>query len=153
MKSSSILIDQLINAQRYYQLHSAFEKAFSFLLQSNLAEQSIGRHDIDGNNLYCLIQKGPGRSRTEAKLEAHRKYIDIQYIISGIDEMGWKPTDDCHNLESSYDDSKDIEFFKDEPLTWTKILPGMFTIFFPEDAHAPSVSDGEIHKAVLKVLL
>jgi biofilm protein TabA len=151
MKRDKIIINKLQHAGRYFRMHPLFEKAFAFLRQDGLAELPIDRYEIDGDRLFCMISKGPGRSRSEAKLEAHRKYIDIQYIIAGTDEMGWKPTADCKMIDTEYDADKDIEFFKDKPESWTPVPAGSFVIFFPQDAHAPLVSSGEIHKAVLKI--
>ncbi|OHB80314.1 MAG: hypothetical protein A2Z25_06155 [Planctomycetes bacterium RBG_16_55_9] len=148
-----MILDRLENAKKYYNIHPGFEKAFAFLRQSGLAELPADRYEIDGERIFCIISKGPGRSRAEAKLEAHRKYIDIQYIIGETDEMGWKPTAGCKIVDTAYDAEKDIAFFKDEPESWTQVPAGSFVIFFPEDAHAPLVSGGEIHKAVLKVIV
>jgi len=152
-KSDHILVDRLERAEHYFEMHPAFKKAFSFLNQSTLAELPTGRHEIDGERMFCLIDKSMGRSRAEAKLEAHRKYIDIQYIISGTDEMGWRPTATCDSIDESYDINKDIEFFKNAPQSWTKVSAGSFAIFSPEDAHAPMVGDGEIHKVVIKIMV
>jgi YhcH/YjgK/YiaL family protein len=146
-----MIIDRLENADRYCDMHPGFAKAFAFLRRSDLAELPAERHEIDGDKLFCMISKGPGRPRSEAKLEAHRKYIDIQYVIAGDEEMGWKLTADCHIVDVPYDDVKDIMFFKDEPDSWNEVPPGSFVIFFPRDAHAPLVGDGQIHKAVLKI--
>jgi len=151
MKRDHIIMDKLQNAERYYDLHPAFEKAFAFLRRNDLAELPDGRYDIDGDRLFCMISKSPGRSRAEAKLEAHRKYIDIQYVIGGADDMGFKPTADCKLIDTDYDADKDIGFFKDPPDSWNKVTTGSFVIFFPQDAHAPLVGSGEIHKAVLKI--
>jgi biofilm protein TabA len=151
MTRDHIIINKLQHAERYFKMHPSFEKTFAFLRQKGLAELPSGRHEIDGERLFCIISKGPGRSRSEAKLEAHRKYIDIQYVIAGTDEMGWKPTADCKVIDTEYDADKDIMFFKDQPDSWTPVPAGSFVIFFPQDAHAPLVSRGEIHKAVLKV--
>ncbi len=151
MKRDHIITDKLNNAERYYAMHPAFEKAFAFLRRVDLAELPAERHEIDGDRLFCIISKGPGRSRAEAKLEAHRKYIDIQYVIAGTDEMGFKPAAECKMIDTSYDTDKDIGFFKDRPDSWTQVPAGSFVIFFPQDAHAPLVSKGEIHKAVLKI--
>jgi len=151
MERDQIIINKLQHAERYFNVHPAFEKAFAFLRQNGLAELPADRYKIDGDRLFCMISKGPGRSRAEAKLEAHRKYIDIQYVIAGTDDMGWKPTADCKLTDTSYDTDKDIEFFKDQPDSWTQVPAGSFVIFFPEDAHAPLVGKGEIHKAVLKI--
>ncbi|MEJ2705542.1 MAG: YhcH/YjgK/YiaL family protein [Sedimentisphaerales bacterium] len=151
MTRDHMILDKLDNAKNYYDMHPGFEKAFAFVRQSGLADLAPGRYEIDGDRLFCMISKGPGRTRAEAKLEAHRKYIDIQYVIGGTDEMGWKPTAHCKLVNTPYDAEKDIGFFNDEPTTWTPVPAGWFTIFFPCDAHAPLVSNAEIHKAVLKV--
>lgn len=151
MTRDHMILDRLERAEHYYDMHPGFERAFSFLRQSGLAELPPGRHEIDGGRIFCIIGKGPGRRRAEAKLEAHRKYIDIQYVIAGVDDMGWKPTSACALVDTRYDADKDIEFFKDEPESWTEVPTGSFVIFFPQDAHAPLVSGEEIHKAVLKI--
>jgi YhcH/YjgK/YiaL family protein len=151
MKRDYMIIDKLPNAEAYYHMHPAFEKAFAFLRQDGLAELGADRYEIDGDRLFCMISKGPGRSRSEAKLEAHRKYIDIQYVIAGTDDMGFRPTADCELIDTIYDTDKDIEFFRDQPDSWTPVPAGSFVIFFPQDAHAPLVGSGEIHKAVLKI--
>ena len=151
MTRDRMILDKLENAENYYDMHPDFEKAFAFLRQKGLAGLPADRYEIDGERLFCMISKGPGRSRAEAKLEAHRKYIDIQYVIAGADEMGWKPTSACARVDTPYNADKDIEFFKDKPDRWTEVPAGSFVIFFPQDAHAPMVSNEEIHKAVLKI--
>lgn len=144
-------VDRLEHAEAYLPLHPAFARAFAFLRQEKLARLPLGRHDIDEDRVFAVISREPGRPRSEVKLESHKKYIDIQYIIDGAEEMGWKPTDACHDIAIAYQADADIQFFNDKPATWTAVLPGSFAIFFPQDAHAPLVSDGEIHKVVLKI--
>jgi YhcH/YjgK/YiaL family protein len=80
-------------------------------------------------------------------VHAERYY---HYIINGTKEMGWRPVSICTQVDQAYDTERDIGFFKNAPESWTKVSPGSFVIFFPEDAHTPLVSNGEIHKAVLK---
>lgn len=146
-----MILDRLENAEKYFNMHPDFEKAFTFLRQNNLAELPDDRYDIDGDRVFCMMSKAQGRSRAEAKLEAHRKYIDIQYVLAGSDDMGWKPTSECKLVETPYNAENDIVFFNDTPDSWTQVPAGSFVIFFPEDAHAPLVSDTEIHKAVVKI--
>ena len=148
---SYMIMDSLDKAERYFNLHPAFKDVFTFIKEKNLSELSLGRHDIDGDRLFCVIEKRQGRTRAESRLEAHRKYIDIQYVISGNDEMGWKPTSDCKIIGMPYDEKKDVMIFKDEPVSWTNVPAGSFVIFFPEDSHAPLVGREEIHKIVFKV--
>ena len=151
MQRDTMIIAPLEQAEHYTDRHPAFRKAFAFLQQENIAELPQGRHEIDGESLFAMISKGPGRQRSEAKLEAHKKYIDIQYVIEGIEEMGWRRTGQCKHVETPYQAEKDILFYNDEPGSWNKVPAGSFTIFFPQDAHAPLVSNQEIHKVVVKI--
>lgn len=147
----TMITDKLENAAKYYHLHPAFAKAFAFLQQPNLAKLEAGKHVLDGDKLYASISWNKGRKKSSAKLEAHRKYIDIQYVIEGYDEMGWRLTKECKAIDAAYKADGDIEFFNDTPKVWKKVKAGHFAIFFPEDAHAPVVSDQDIYKVVIKV--
>ena len=146
-----MILDILKNSDRYLGLHSGFQKAFEFLKRPDLARLEPGRHEIDGERVFALVSKGPGRKKREGKLEAHRTYIDIQFVIAGKDEMGWKPTSGCASPSGPYDSEKDIQFFTDGPDAWVLVPAGALAIFIPEDAHLPLVSEGEIHKIVVKV--
>ena len=84
-------------------------------------------------------------------MEIHGKYIDIQLVLSGIDEMGWKPRSSCQKESGAYDPQSDIQFFSDTPDMWLPIKGGEFAIFFPEEPHMPMISSGEIHKIIVKV--
>lgn len=146
-----MICDVLENADRYVSLHEGFAKAFAFLRRSDLRELTAGRYDIDGERVFAIVAKSPGRGRAEARLEVHEKYIDIQMVLAGADEMGWKAASRCRQPSGPYDPEADIRFFDDPPAAWFPVEPGMFAIFFPEDGHLPLVSSGEIHKVIVKV--
>jgi len=146
-----MILDRLSEIQRYASLSPRFSKAFAFLQKTKLADLATGRIEIDGKNIYAIVGRDKARARSQAKLEAHRKYIDIQVLLSGIDEMGWKNTGLCKKSEGAYDPEKDFELFADEPDAWVAVGPGAFVIFFPQDDHAPLVGQGELHKVVVKV--
>jgi len=152
-KGVCTMTDPLASADKYIGKHPAFAEAFAFLRQPNLTKLAPGRHEIDGDKLFCIIEKKAARSREDANLEAHRKYIDIQYVIQGDEEMGWRRTATCTQIDQAYDADKDIGFFQDAPECWVPVAPGHFIVFFPGDAHAPLVGKGEIHKAVIKIKL
>ena len=97
------------------------------------------------------MSRDQGRGREKSLLEAHRRYIDIQFVISGEDCIGWLPISDCERVSSPYDANRDLEFFFDQPATWLAVSPGNFAAFYPEDAHAPLAAQGPIHKVVVKV--
>jgi len=151
MKRAQMIVARLDRAEPYFDMHPAFEQVFKFLREENLSELLPGGYDIDGDRLFYKVSKGPGRTRTESRLETHRKYIDIQYVISGVDEMGWRTASECKTVDVPYDKDRDVTYFQDEPESWKEVPAGSFAVFFPQDAHAPLVSDGEIHKVVFKV--
>jgi YhcH/YjgK/YiaL family protein len=146
-----MILARLEEADRYASLNPGFAKAFAFLRRSHLAQLAPGRHEIDGDRVYAMVIQAPGRTREAAKLEAHRKYIDVQYSVTATEEMGWKSTPACTRRDSDYDAEKEVELFADPPVAWIGVPPGHFVIFFPEDAHAPMIAEGNLHKVVVKV--
>ncbi len=146
-----MIFSALSQSSRYAALHPLFTRAFDYIRNTNLLVLNPGVHDIIDKQLFLIVEEANGRTRTEAKLECHRKYIDIQLVLSGIDEMGWKPLSDCHQSIADYNSERDIQFFDDAPDSWITVPAGAFCIFFPEDAHAPLVSSGAIRKVIFKV--
>ena len=146
-----MILSTLTNADHYALLHPLFPRAFEFMRSTNLLALAPGIHPIVGEQLFAIVEHAPGRSRVEANLECHRKYIDIQLVLEGVDEMGWKQLADCREPIDNYSAEKDIQFFHDAPATWIATPPGAFCIFFPEDAHAPLVATGSIRKVIFKI--
>jgi YhcH/YjgK/YiaL family protein len=148
-----VILDTLDRAGRYTGLHPAFARAFDYLATADFGALAEGRHDVDGDRLFVLVQRSDGRGHEGAPLEAHRRYVDIQFTIEGAEEMGWRARAACHTPAGPFDDEKDIGFFADPPASWFSVPPGHFTIFFPDDAHAPVAGHGSVWKAVVKVAI
>jgi len=146
-----MILDTLNQANRYFTLHPLFAQAFEFLRGTDLLALDPGIHTIDCEHLFAIVEDCAGRTRAEAKLECHRRYIDIQLVLEGVDEMGWKPLAECVDPETDHDDARDIRFFNDAPASWIATPPGSFCLFFPDDAHAPLVSAGRVRKVVVKI--
>jgi biofilm protein TabA len=146
-----MILANLAGADRYRTLHPLFVRAFDFLRNTDLLALAPGKHTILDEQLFAIVEACAGRSRAEAKLESHRRYIDIQLVLEGVDEMGWKPVSECVEPATEYDEVRDIRFFNDPPANWIATPPGSFCLFFPEDAHAPLVSARNIRKVVLKI--
>ena len=146
-----MILATLAEADRYAALHSLFPRAFEFLRNTDLMALAPGKHDVQGEQLFAIVEACAGRTRAEAKLECHRRYIDIQLVLEGVDEMGWKPVAECDDPATDYDAARDIRFFNDAPSSWIATPPGAFCLFFPDDAHAPLVSAGMIRKVVMKI--
>jgi biofilm protein TabA len=148
-----MILDVLENAHRYLALHEEFTKALDFLLRPDLKELPVGKYEIDGDRVYAMVSKDTGRRKEDALLETHKKYIDIQLVLAGTDDMGWKPKSLCKKPAGKYDQKTDEQLFADKPDAWISTVSGAFVIFFPEDAHMPLISSGQLHKVVVKVAI
>jgi biofilm protein TabA len=146
-----MIIDITANSSRYTGLHPLFPKVFEYIKKTDLLTLASGKHSIVGDDLFVIVEHAQGRSRESAKLECHRKYIDIQLVLAGIDEMGWLALKNCHKPIDDFCAVNDYQLFDDIPTTWVATPPEAFCIFFPDDAHAPLVSTDEIHKVIFKV--
>lgn len=146
-----MILATLQQAERYVALHPLFARAFAFLHDTDLAMLAPGRHAIDDERMFAIVEDGAGRTRAEAKLECHRRYIDIQLVLEGVDEMGWKPLADCVAPVADHDGARDIRFFDDAPASWIATPAGSLCLFFPDDAHAPLVGSRRIRKVVVKI--
>ena len=100
-----MVLDTLANAQRYTALHPAFARAFAYLSSVDLDALSAGRNEIDGDRMFVILDRKDGRGRGGARLEAHRRYIDIQYTIAGEEEIGWTPLASCAAPEGAFDET------------------------------------------------
>jgi YhcH/YjgK/YiaL family protein len=146
-----MILDTLDKAARYAAMHGGFARAFEFLATTDLAALAPGRHVIDGDRIYVAVDHTNGRGEHGARLEAHRRYIDIQYTIEGQELIGWMPLKRCIAPDGEFDEAKDVGFFSDRPSTWVSVPAGSFAIFFPHDAHAPLAGRGPLNKAIVKV--
>ena len=146
-----MILDVIENAPRYFDLNRGFVKAFEFLMRPDLKELPVNKYDINGDNVYAMVGKDHGRKKEDSLLETHEKYIDIQLVLAGTDNMGWKAKSLCAQPSKEYDEKTDVQLFKDNPDVWLSITCGIFAIFFPEDAHMPMISSGQLHKVVVKV--
>ncbi|HEY9097550.1 MAG TPA: YhcH/YjgK/YiaL family protein [Thiobacillus sp.] len=154
-----MILDTLAQADRYLTLHPLFARAFAFLRDTDLLALDPGVHAVQGEQIFAIAEACTGRTRAEAKLECHRRYIDIQLVLEGVDEMGWKPLAECVEPATAYDAARDIRFFNDAPRSWIATPAGSFCLFYPDDAHAPLVSTLQgtsakwIRKVVMKIEL
>ncbi len=145
-----MIVDTLERAARYYANHRLFEQAFAFATSPDFKALPIGTHKLQGDDLFVIIADDYARKH-DAKLEAHRKYIDIQLTIDGAFDIGWKPLHQCRTLDKPYDEENDFMLFADEPAFQMTLAPDTFAVFFPDDAHAPNAPTHFVKKAIFKV--
>lgn len=144
--------DELINSNSYYGISERLKTGFEWLKNIDLNNINDGRYEIDGDKIYANIQTYT--TKDNAKYEAHRNYIDIQYMIKGIERVGVCSKEICTDF-TEYDSDKDIEFMEStEPDSWQTLGEGEFLVLFPQDAHKPSIkinNNQSVKKAVVKV--
>lgn len=146
-----MILDHLNQAKHYQALRRGYAEAFAFLRNTNLYALDSGRIEVIPNLLYAHVERGQGRGRAASPLEAHRRFIDIQYTVSGTEEIGWRDLASCARPREAFDEARDIGFYLDEPLAWVVVPPGCFAIYTPDDAHAPLAGAGPVFKVVMKV--
>ena len=135
-----MVIDKIENASQYYGVGHRFQQALEWLASVDPDSLTPGqRVDIDGDNIYATRFDVDTKRPEEAKLECHRNYADIQYVVSGMEGVGYALPDAPLTQLSEY--QPDIQFFTTDWDTLT-VRPGTFYIVWPQDLHAPRVALG-----------
>jgi YhcH/YjgK/YiaL family protein len=130
-----MIVDTLDHSEQYISLHPRFQAAFAFLKNTDLHALPEGRLEIDGTNLFALTQNYQTKPVADGKLEAHRKYIDIQVVVSGEEYIGYAPLTGQAPVDP-FNPEKDMGLYHGDA-NLIKISSGMFAIFYPHDAHLP----------------
>jgi len=149
-----MIIDHISNARKYAGLHPLFEKAFSFINDSDFDKMPDGKSVIT-EGLLAILSNAGGKTKEDSlkKFECHNRNIDIQLCLSGKETIGWKPRKFCTLPNGDFNEEKDVQFYHDSPDTFFQLTDGQFAIFFPDDVHAPMIGEGMIKKLVIKVTI
>ena len=147
-----MITDALENAAAYYDLLPGIAVALRFLVDPQTQCLEIGKHQIDADRIFALVQEYNTKRRDECFWEAHRRFIDVQFVQTGIEAIAWAP---IHQMRPSkpYDPKKDFEGFQGTGQT-IQVPAGSFAIFMPHDVHMPGLAVGEprlVRKIVVKV--
>lgn len=145
-----MVIDKIENLEKYASLNPLFSQAIEFLKSTDLNAHGIGKVKLQGDDLVVNFAQARPKTKEEAKLETHNRFIDIQIPLDGVEVMGYTPRADLPDAE--YNAEKDITFYPGLAESYLTIKPGMFAIFFPEDGHAPGVTSDGVKKVIVKVL-
>ena len=148
-----MIIDSIKNCDMYTQTDENLRKGFEFIKSYLKNPLEAGRYEIDGDKVYAMVQEY--ETKVPGKFEAHKKYTDIQYLVSGKELIGYANVSSL-TPETAYDAEKDFMLFERKNGTTELILEGgMFAVFYPEDGHMPGcmVEKAEnVVKIVVKVI-
>lgn len=147
-----MITDKLSNAKLYYGISESVKKGLQYLEETDFSKVEPGKYELDGKDLFAVVSEYESKKIGDAKTENHVNYIDIQYIVSGKEHIGYAI---FYNQETSvpYNAEKDVAFYE----CGTALIPyisGEFAIFFPDDLHQPSIGlDGQsaVKKVVVKI--
>lgn len=146
-----MIVDHLGNADRYVALGPLFKQAFDFLRTTDLNALEPGRYSLAGDALFALAQVYNTKPMSEGFWEAHRRYIDLQFIVQGIERIGYAP---LHRMQlASHDEQRDLSVLNGEGDLLT-LTEHCFMLLWPEDAHMPGLQADQsepVRKIVFKI--
>lgn len=146
-----MISDILKNRHLYAPISPRIKTALEYLAKTDFSAMEPGRTELDGTNLYVLVQAYDSLPKAQGKWECHQKYIDIQYIAEGTELIGFTNISNM-KVTTPYNPEKDVTFLDGEG-DYVKLGKGSYGIFFPEDAHQPKVAPGDIPGKVKKVVI
>jgi biofilm protein TabA len=153
-----VIVAKLEHIAHQAAVSSRLRKALDFLQQLGDRVLSDGRVDIDGSEVYALVQSYTSRPEGESpRFEAHHRYVDVQYLVSGVEAMGWAPLAQLA-VTVPYNAERDVLLGTVAPQerTLVRFAAGQAIVLYPDDAHAPGLAAGApepVKKIVVKVLL
>jgi YhcH/YjgK/YiaL family protein len=151
-----MILDTLDQSSQYHALSARFAPAFAFL-RTVREGTPLGRHEIAGDEVYALVQQYATKPVAERKFEAHRKYIDIQYVMRGRELIYWAPLPLLTTVTMPFDVKADAALFAGIPeAVPLQLRAGQFAILYPADGHAPACAwdePAEVFKVVVKVMV
>lgn len=148
-----MIIDTLENAFLYRPLGPRIARALDYLKTTDFSGMALGRHAIDQDLIFAIVNEYETIPCTEVELEGHRKYIDVQYLVSGSELIGYAPLLSQTPFQE-YDKDEDYVLYRGAA-TFVRICAGMFSILYPHDLHMPCVGEPPtpVRKVVVKVLI
>lgn len=145
-----MITDELTRLGDYASVHPAVQRVVQFLAENDLSAMPDGTYPVsEDGECFVSVQTIPVKSRQQARLESHRKMADIQIPLTADEIMGYAPVAQAGAAE--YDEQKDISFHPAAAESHVRITKGMFAMFFPQDAHAPGITETGLRKAVFKI--
>ena len=150
-----MIVDTIGNAKQYQGINAGVERILEAVTVYTPDNYPVGRISLDGENLYMNLEKYQTHSKDDGMAEAHKIYIDVMYVVEGVETIYVKPVEKLQNVRKEYDSEKDLLLADiDEDTTVVRLEAGSFIVLFPQDAHAPGCyadSNGNVRKIVGKV--
>lgn len=149
-----MILDKIENWNYYFGADSKLYNDMRFILEDFTSDLQDGRYNIKGDDIYAMVQSYRTDAPENKKLESHKRYIDIQYIVSGTEVIGWLPTEGL-KVMTPYSEENDVIFYHSaECMSQLILTSDMFAVFYPSDAHRPGCfldKPEQVRKIIVKV--
>ncbi|MEN8137812.1 MAG: YhcH/YjgK/YiaL family protein [Bacteroidota bacterium] len=149
-----MILDKIENTHLYSGLSKRIETALKYLNETNFKELGNGTYDVVKGEIFAIVNRYDTIHESEEKLEAHKKYIDVQFVYEGNEMLGYLTKTD-QVVFRDYDEEEDYELYNGKK-NMIEFNQGMFAVFFPDDLHAPGIhieTSTRVTKIVVKVLI
>jgi YhcH/YjgK/YiaL family protein len=150
-----MIFDNISNANLYKKLDVKIKQAFEYIENTDFTKLDKGKYEIDGENIYLLVNQYQTKCEINNVLESHKRYIDLQYMVSGSEIIDYESFSK-QEVFQDYNIENDFILYNSTRSTKIVLDEGLFAIFFPNDLHMPGLANEtplEVKKIVIKILL
>ena len=149
-----MIFSSIKNGDSFEKYPAAIQTALEYLKSHDFAAMEPGVYEIQGKDIYAQVFDAETGSVEEKRPESHKNYLDVQFLASGEEKLGFTPLKDEYEVDE-YFEERDLIFYKKvENEGFVYATPGCFTVFFPCDVHRPAVAADKpmtVRKVVVKV--
>lgn len=150
-----MIVDTIVNARKYYSIHPGLEKVFEYIQAEDLENIVPGKYQLNGSEAKVTVQEYLTKNAEEVEWESHKFHIDIQYMIRGVERIGFAPLGQMEPIKE-YNASSDKLILNGKDSGCITLKENLFVVMFPEDAHQPRVAAGEpmeVKKIIIKIMV
>ena len=148
-----MIFDNVKNSKTYFDTNPHFEKAFEFIQKVMRENIGVGRYELDGKDVFAMVQEYDTKLKENTSFEGHEKYIDIQCVIKGSEIFGCVEVSKAV-IDVEYNTEKDVTFYKDcDTASFCVAEEGDFCIFYPHDIHCPGGAIDNLPLSVKKIVV
>lgn len=146
-----MIIGKIEDCKRYFSVHPLMQAFFDYVQTHELDKLPTGKIELIRGQFYINVDEVQLKRKKNQRIEAHRKFIDIQMPLGMVETMGWSPLTSLGDPDAPFDTDRDVVLYSQPAESYFDVHPGEFVVFFPEDGHAPMIGEGKQRKIIAKL--
>lgn len=151
-----MIVTTLKESAKYHALGEGIQKGLEWLKENDIRSMEDGRYEVDGDDVFVLVQRYTTRLIDDTWFEGHLKFIDIHYVAEGVEYFCYTPLERAGSPVTEYDNVEDDFLYHKDYETAVLMKEGDVVIVYPEDVHMPqrrALFPSEVVKACIKIAL